>query len=165
MQHPFAIAVQWPDSPRRFLVHLRKPYFTAAIIESGVATWLLVSWAPGTAFNDRPQILQNAAAFCQSSLKQNGAPIHFVEGKHGNALPRYLMAQSAGKELYIVEPDHCSPLVEVRENKSAAAPPAPKPAQRFDVVTQYRLAEMRKYYRQYLERQHGRRGQPAATSA
>lgn len=163
MQHPFAIAVQWPGSPRRFLVHLRKPYFTAAIVETRAATWLLVSWAPGMTATE--EVLHSAAAFCNRHVEQAGAPIHFVEGKHGNALPRYLMAQSAENELYIVEPDHCSPLVEVREKKSVTGPRVPKPSQRFDVVTEYRLAEMRKYYRQYVERQQrGRHGAKAATN-
>jgi hypothetical protein len=153
MQNPFAIAVQWPDEIRRYLVHLQRPYFTAAIYETASAAWLLVSWAPGNGGPNRSQIFQSAAAFCRTQLDQRHVPIEFVERKHGHPLPPYLMAQTLNKDLFIVEPDHCAPLVEVRDTEKGDIQPKAKITPRFDVVTQWRLGEMRKYYRQFLERQ------------
>lgn len=151
MQNPFAMAVQWPDSPRRYVVHLRKPYFTAALVETAAAAWLLVNWAPGSKVSDSAEVFRSAAEFCRRELAQHAVPIEFVERKHGYELPRYLMAQSATKELFIIEPEHFSPLVEVRDKQTEAKPG--ERSARFDTVTQLRLADMRKYYRQYLERQ------------
>jgi hypothetical protein len=153
MQNPFAIAVQWPDHIRRYLVHLRRPYFTAAIHETASAAWLLVSWAPGADEEDRAEIFGAAAEFCCTQMDQRQIPIEFVERKHGHHLPRYLMAQTMNKELFIVEPDHSTPLVEVRHSDIVDLKPKTKLSQRFDVITQWRLGEMRKYYRQFLEKQ------------
>jgi hypothetical protein len=162
MQNPFAIAVRWPDEPRRFLVHLQRPYFTAALVETEAAAWLLVSWAPGTSSDEgaRTAILRSAAEFCRAQFDQSAVPIEFVERRGGFQLPQYLMAQTTAKELFIVEPEHWTPLVEVRDSDPAAAPHN-RPGHRFDVVTQWRLAQMRKYYRQYLERQNPRTTAPA----
>ena len=65
------------------------------------------------------------------------------------------MAQTAAKDLFIVEPEHSTPLVEVRESEASLSSKsnAPKMSQRFDVVTQWRLGQMRGYYQQFLERQ------------
>jgi hypothetical protein len=149
MQNPFAIAVQWPDNPRRYLVHLQRPYFTAALVEAAAGTWLLANWAPGSERCDN--VLRAAAAFCRAELQLDDAPISFVERQFDHALPRYLMARSEPHGLFIVEPEHGAPLVEVREKTVESS--SPKKDQRFDVVTAFRLAEMRKYYREYLERQ------------
>jgi hypothetical protein len=152
MQNPFAIALQWPDSDRRYLVHLQRPYFTAAIHETASAAWLTVSWAPGCK-NNSAELFRAAAVFCRTQLDQQPVPIEFVERRHGYPLPVFLMAQTSCRRLFIVEPEHSTPLVEVHDSdmpprKGRAAVPS-----RFDVVTQWRLTEMRKYYRQYLERQ------------
>jgi hypothetical protein len=65
-----------------------------------------------------------------------------------------LMAQTQSKALFIVEPEHSTPLVEVHESaESVAAQPKTKRSSRFDVITQWRLGQMRKYYQQFLERQ------------
>ena len=152
MQNPFAIGMQWPDASRRYLVHLQRPYFTASIHETASAAWLLISWAPGTREANRAQVFRAAAAFCQTQLDQRHVPIEFVERRHGYVMPSYLIAQTVDKQLFIVEPDHYSPLVEIRD---AAAEPKSKTKSdpRFDVVTQWRLADMRKYYRQFQDRQ------------
>ena len=155
MQNPFAVAVQWPDDARCYIVHLRRPYFTAAVCESSNAVWLLVSWMPSARTEEinRPALFRAAADFCRKNLDRIDVPIQFVERKHGHHLPPFLMAQSPRKELFIVEPEHCAPLVEVRENAENAQPEKSNLSQRFDVVTQWRLAQMRKYYQRYLERQ------------
>src|SRR5436190_19131346 len=99
MHDPFAVAVQWPDEPRRYVVHLQRPYFTAAIVETAAAAWLLVSWSPalpGPAAV-RDSLFRAAADFCRTRLAQKCIPIEFVERKHGHALPRFLMAQTSGR--------------------------------------------------------------------
>jgi hypothetical protein len=155
MHNPFAIAVQWPDQPRRYLVHLKRPYFTAAIFETVSTVWLAVSWAPWS-HPDKSQdvsiAFRAAADFCRSHLDLDGVPIEFVERKNGHALPRFLIAQSAKTELFIVEPDHPTPLVEVRE-ADATQVCKPKSSRRFDIITEWRLEQMRKYYQHFLERQ------------
>jgi hypothetical protein len=156
MQNPFAVAVQWPNEPRRYVVHLSRPYFTAAMVETASALWLLVSWspAPTCAVEERASVFRAAAQFCREQLDQLHVPIEFIERKHGHQLPRFLIAQSAGMELFIVEPEHPAPLVEVRESDAGLCKPAKsKPSQRFDVVTQWRLEQMRNYYQQFLARQ------------
>jgi len=163
MQNPFAIAVPWPDDLRRYLVHLQRPYFTAAIHETATAAWLLVSWAPGSNLAGRAEVFRAGAAFCRTQLDQEHVPIEFVERRHGYPMPRYLMAQTAAGSLFIVEPDHSAPLVEVHESASSPKPAA-RPAPRFDVITQWRLTEMRKYYREFLERQTASLRKPAASS-
>ena len=153
MQHPFAVAVQWPDEPRRYVVHLQRPYFTAGLVETVSAAWLLVSWSPATPHDPagRDSIFRAAAGFCRDQLDQKHVPIEFVERRHGHHLPRFLMAQTGGKELFIVEPEHSAPLVEVRGTRWTAG--KPKPSVRFDVITEWRLEQMRRYYQQFLERQ------------
>jgi len=156
MENPFAVAVQWPDEPRRYLVRLQRPYFMAAIVETVSAAWLLVSWPPAQTVGDdeRTTIFRAAAEFCRAQLDQVHVPIEFVERKYGYHLPRFLMAQAVGKELFIVEPEHPAPLVEVHESGAGLCrPDKPKLSQRFDVVTQWRLNQMRIYYQQFLERQ------------
>jgi len=153
MENPFAIAMQWPDDVRRYLVHLQRPYFTAAIHETAAAAWLLVSWAPGASELRRAEIFRAAAKFCSTQLDQEHVPIEFVERKLGHHIPPYLMAQTTHKQFFIVEPDHSAPLVAVHDQELASAERKTKAAPRFDVITQWRLAEMRKYYRQFLERQ------------
>jgi hypothetical protein len=167
MQNPFAVAVQWPSEPRRYVVHLNRPYFTAAMVETASALWLLVSWSPApmSTFDDRASIFRAAARFCREKLDQVRIPIEFVERKHGYHLPRFLMAQSAAMELFIVEPEHPAPLVEVRETDPGLCKPArSKVSQRFDVVTQWRLEQMRSYYQQFLERQQKTVVVPASSS-
>src|SRR4051812_19279507 len=80
MQNPFAVAVQWPDEPRRYLVHLQRPYFTASIVETTSAAWLLLSWSPGGTCNEdaRPSLFRAAATFCRRQLDQDQIPIEFV---------------------------------------------------------------------------------------
>jgi hypothetical protein len=155
MQNPFAIAAQWPDDPRRFLVRLQRPYFTAALCETIAATWLLVSWSPGMGLKrmNRASLFRAAAKFCRTQLDQWHVPIRFVEKKHGHHLPRYLIAQTPAKELFIIEPDHSTPLVEVRDSATGGKSERTKRSQRFDVITEWRLGQMRKYYQQFLERQ------------
>lgn len=165
MQNPFAIAVQWPDAIRRYLVHLQRPYFTAAIYETASAAWLLVSWAPGHRAPGRADVFRAAADFCRTQLDQRQVPIEFVERQHGHNLPPYLMAQSLAQDLFIVEPDHSAPLVEVRDSEMASLKPNANQAARFDVITQWRLAEMRKYYRQFLERQKSSLAHPLPLAA
>jgi hypothetical protein len=157
MHNPFAIAVQWPDDHRRFLVHLQRPYFSAAIFESISAMWLAVSWSPPAARHDAPasgSIFHAAAEFCRRELAQGLVPIEFVERRHGHHLPRFLMAQAADKALFIVEPEHSSPLVEVRESERSSNSKKVNRTDRFDVITEWRLTQMRRYYQQFLERQH-----------
>jgi hypothetical protein len=155
MHNPFAIAVQWPDEPGRYLVHLQRPYFTAAIFETDAAAWLAVSWAAQSEDVGSSSVFFAAADFCRRQLAQHDLPIEFIERKHGHHLPRFLMAQTASKALFIVEPDHSAPLVEVHESmeSSIAKSTHPKLSGRFDVITQWRLGQMRKYYQHFLERQ------------
>ncbi|HWN96269.1 MAG TPA: hypothetical protein VNT99_14635 [Methylomirabilota bacterium] len=167
MQNPFAIGVQWPEDPRRFLIHLARPYFTAAFCETSVAAWLLVSWSPSAMSSDAEHgpLFRAAAEFCRTQMDQTQVPIQFVEKKYGHHLPRFLIAQACAKELFIVEPDHSSPLVEVKDGAAPARIGTSRLAQRFDVVTQWRLGEMRKYYQQYLERQKIWVNRPVAITA
>jgi hypothetical protein len=155
MHNPFAIAVQWPDEPRRYLVHLQRPYFTAALFETASAAWLMVSWAPAQEKNGSNAIFRAASEFCRRDLAQTHVPIEFIERKNGHHLPRFVIAQTPSKELFIVEPEHSTPLVEVHESPATTtSKPVPaKFANRFDVITQWRLGEMRKYYQEFLERQ------------
>lgn len=153
MQNPFAIAMQWPDDVRRYLVHLQRPYFTAAIHETATAAWLLVSWAPGASERPTAELFHAAARFCSTQLDQDHIPIEFVERKLGHHLPPYLMAQTTEKKLFIVESDHSAPLVAVHDKELVSSERKATVVPRFDVITQWRLAEMRKYYRQFLERQ------------
>jgi hypothetical protein len=156
MHNPFAIAVHWPDDPRRYLVHLQRPYFTAAIFETASAAWLAVSWAPRSDLDaaSRANVFRAAADFCRTHLDFADVPIEFVEQRHGYPLPRFLMAQAAGAAgLFIVEPEHTTPLVEVRDSDPARSR-TPKKSHRFDVITEWRLEQMRAYYQQFLERQH-----------
>ena len=156
MHNPFAIAVHWPDEPRRSLVHLQRPYFAATIFETVSAAWLAVSWAPrsNTDAAPCPAVFRAAADFCRIHLALDDLPIEFVEQKYGFQLPRFLMAQGGGTAgLFIVEPEYPTPLVEVRETNSAG-PRKAKPSKRFDVITEWRLEQMRCYYQQFLERQH-----------
>src|SRR5687768_9366997 len=120
MQNPFAVAVQWPDEPRRYLVHLQRPYFTAALVDTFSA-----SCPPGRLCDEaeRASLFRAAAWFCRAQLDQIHVPIEFVERKHGHHLPRFLMAQALGKELFIVEPDHSAPLVEVRDSDAGLSRP------------------------------------------
>ena len=168
MHNPFAVAVQWPDESRRYVVHLQRPYFTAALFETASAAWLTLSWAPAGMADDAggELLFRRAADFCRSELGQCNVPIEFIERKNGHHLPRFLMAQTVGKDLFIVEPDHFAPLVEVRENTTSNVPDTsePKLSQRFDVITQWRLGEMRKYYQQFLERQQSLTGAGAGIS-
>jgi hypothetical protein len=154
MQNPFAIAVQWPDSPRHFIVHLERPYFTAAVVETTAAAWLALSWAPGAGVLSGQQetLLEMAANFCRTQLVQGQMPIQIIERKGGFQFPTYLIAQS-GAGLFIVEPDHATPLVEVRESLPSQSATPRDAGNRFDVITQWRLTQMRKYYQQFLERQ------------
>jgi hypothetical protein len=165
MQNPFAIAVQWPESPRRYIVHLERPYFTAALFETATAAWLALSWAPGAqaSGDEHDTLLRTLAAFCREELGQGQIPIEFVERKCGHALPGYLIAQS-GTGLFIVEPDHPTPLVEVRESRPNHAAVSRDAGKRFDVITQWRLSQMRKYYQQFLERQQKLAPRPAETA-
>ena len=153
MENPFAIAMQWPDDVRRYLIHLQRPYFTAAIHETANAAWLLVTWAPGGGELHRAELFRAAAKFCSTQLDQEHIPIEFVERKHGHHVPPYLMAQTPRKQLFIVESDHSAPLVAVHDKELVSPERKAKMAPRFDVITQFRLTEMRKYYRQFLERQ------------
>lgn len=156
MHNPFAVAMQWPNEPRRYVVHLQRPYFTAALFETPCAAWLTLSWAPGSAVNDsiRETLFHNVAGFCRDVLAQCNVPIEFIERKNGHHLPTFLMAQNAAGRFFIVEPDYYAPLVEVRDSTTAVVPSDQlKLPQRFDVVTQWRLGEMRKYYQEFLERQ------------
>jgi hypothetical protein len=152
MQNPFALAVQWPDEPCRYLVHLQKPYFTAPIVKTRNGIGLWVSWASGALSGCvRDELFQAAAAFCRQQLGWDAAPVGFAERQAGFHLPTYLLARTPNEVAFIVEPDHVSPLVEVREHSTAVAPGKPKT--RFDHITQWRLAEMRQYYRRFLERE------------
>jgi hypothetical protein len=157
MQNPFAIAVQWPDAALCYLVHMQRPYFTAALFETTTVARLFVTWAPSSGSDEAQgaRVFRSAADFCRARLGQADVPIEFVERRHGYHLPRFLMAQTATHELFIVEPEHAAPLVEVRKGSSvpAARNPEADVVQRFDIVTQWRLAEMRKYYQQYVDRQ------------
>jgi hypothetical protein len=155
MHNPFAVAIQWPDDARCHLVHMQRPYFTAAVRETATTTWLLVSWSPSAnpADIDRRSLFQEAADFCRSHLDLSQTPIQFLERKHGHHLPRFLIAQTPARELFIVEPEHSAPLVEVRNGAARAPSKKVLLSQRFDVVTQWRLGQMRIYYQQYLERQ------------
>ena len=154
MQNPFAVAVQWPDDARCHIVHMQRPYFTAAVLEAATTSWLLLSWSPSTkpAEIDRSSLFRAAADFCHAHLGSQ-TPIQFLERRDGHHLPRFLIAQNPARELFIVEPEHSAPLVEVR-NGAARAPSKKKLAsQRFDPVTEWRLGQMRIYYQEYLERQ------------
>ena len=168
MQNPFAVAVQWPDEPRRYVVHLARPYFSAAIVETASALWLPVSWSPSGApsVEERASVFRAAADFCRKHLDQTQVPIEFVERKHGHQLPRFLMAKTRDMELFIVEPEHPAPLVEVHESDAGPRKASgPKLSQRFDVVTQWRLEQMRNYYQQFLDRQQKSVATPSSSFA
>lgn len=102
--------------------------------------------------SDLPGLLRSVGPFIERALGITAGSSHFVMGRHGHEFPRYLMAKTAAGDGYIVEPDHPAPLVEVRPPKASASK-APKLTSRFDTVTQWRLAQMRKYYQQFADRQ------------
>jgi len=154
MHNPFAIAVQWPDDPRRYLIHLQRPYFVAALFETSSVMWLAVSWSPAPKHQvPCRSIFRAAAEYSRRELSQGVVPIEFVERQHGHHLPRFLMAQTTGKALFIVEPEHATPLVEVRESERTSNSKKQRRSDRFDVITEWRLAQMRRYYQLFLERQ------------
>jgi hypothetical protein len=166
MPESFAIAVQWPDDSRPYLVHLKKPYFVAEVrrIEGAilfVTTLDTKQWRQSG--DEIAELLPRASRFFAGALGIEDQPSHFLKGSHGREFPRFLMAKTLGGTTFIVEPDHPSPLVEVKEPKNADGVTAlAKHAAsralsgRFDTVTQYRLGQMRKYYQQFVERQNGR---------
>jgi hypothetical protein len=162
MPERFAIAVRWPDDSRPFLVHLCKPYFVAEVRRCGdeilfvstLSTEHLHEWT-----QELDEILPAAVSYFSATLGLPSSTARFLKGNHGREFPRYLMAKTTSGVAFIVEPDHPSPLVEVR-------PPAPKAvsssklSSRFDTVTQWRLAQMRKYYQAFIDRQ--RSAEPAS---
>ena len=158
MTDKFAIAVRWPDDPRPYLVHLHKPYFVAEARQSDGAVFFFASLSSSdvpACDRELSKLLQAATEFFRLSLGLEIREAHFIKGNHGHEFPRYLMAKTKRGAVYIVEPDHPTPLVEVKDPAAEAAPPTKKQTPRFDVVTQWRLAEMRKYYQQFLKRQEG----------
>jgi hypothetical protein len=162
MPERFAIAVQWPDDSRPFLVHLRQPYFVAEARRHGDAMVFVATLRTEQLrdFGDEiDALLCDASQYFAKTLGVSAATVSFLKGKHGREFPRYLMARTAAGNSYIVEPDHPSPLVEVRPpgQKSESST---KLSTRFDTVTQWRLAQMRKYYQSFVDRQ--RNAEPAA---
>ena len=162
MPESFAIAVQWPDDSGPYLVHLKKPYFVAEVRRIGgsilfVTTVNSKQWRQSG--EEITALLPKASRFFTEALGIQEQPAHFLKGSHGREFPRFLMAKTANGTMFIVEPDHPSPLVEVKAPmaKTAAANPL---SSRFDTVTQYRLAQMRKYYQQFVERQKGGKAAP-----
>ncbi|HMJ90619.1 MAG TPA: hypothetical protein VK530_12440 [Candidatus Acidoferrum sp.] len=155
MSEQFAIAVEWPDEPRPYLVHLRKPYFVAEARRHSntlvfVATLTTRQFAVfGKALGD---ILPAANKFFSNALGLPIAGCQFLTGKHGREYPQYLMAQTLRGKTFIVEPDHPSPLVAVTEPCAAGSTRSKLP-NRFDTVTQWRLAQMRKYFQQFTGRE------------
>lgn len=164
MPERFAIAVQWPDDPRPFLVHLRKPYFVAEVRRSGTSMLYVATLSTEhvrAIGEDISELLLSAHQYFTGALGVSSESTRFLKGNHGREFPRYLMAKTAKGAMYIVEPDHPSPLVEVKEPGPKSASKNNKPlSSRFDTVTQYRLAQMRKYYKQFTDRQ--RHGETAA---
>jgi hypothetical protein len=154
MSEHFAIAVEWPDDPRPFLVHLKKPYFVAEARKytNGFLFITTLRTEHERCFASAlGELLPEANRFFQQALGVSIATAHYLNGKHGREFPRYLMARTLSDRTFIVEPDHPSPLVAVSE--PALESEKPKLTSRFDVVTQWRLAQMRKYYCQFAERQ------------
>ena len=153
---PFAIAVEWPDQSRPFLVHLKKPYFIAEVLRRDNSVLFVSTLKSEHARGDSQALgalLTGANRFFGEALGMSGHTADFLKGRHGREFPRFLMARTLAGKTYIVEPDHPSPLVEVKE---PALDAKPKLTPRFDVVMQWRLAEMRKYYQQFVERQRDR---------
>ena len=152
----FAIAVQWPDEPKLYLVHLHRPYFVAAAARcSGAEAWFcanLSSRQLPALDEQRAALFREASAFFADALGVSIRQAHFVKGRHGHEFPRFLMARTTEGKTFIVEPDYPAPLVEVKEPDRQPGL-ATKLSPRFDVVTQWRLNEMRRYYRQFLDRQ------------
>jgi hypothetical protein len=154
MSAPFAIAVEWPDESRPFLVHLKKPYFVAEVRQRGNSVLFVATLKTEHVRRELEtlnELLPAANRFFGEALGISDYTAHFLKGRHGREFPRFLMARTLAGESYIVEPDHPSPLVEVKE--PAATTAQPKLTPRFDIVTQWRLAEMRKYYQRFVERQ------------
>jgi hypothetical protein len=155
MSEQFAIAVEWPDESRPFLVHLKKPYFVAEARRHADAILFVATLNTqqvrdlGTVLGD---LLPAAHRFFSEALGLSVQTAHFLKGRHGREFPQFLMARTLSDKAYIVEPDHPSPLVAVTNPTPSVSEPA-KLSQRFDTVTQWRLAQMRKYYRQFTERQ------------
>lgn len=158
MPERFAIAVQWPDDSRPFLVHLQKPYFVAEVRRFN-DTIVFVTTLGSKHLTSFPTLLDEllpaASNYFAQTMNLSVAASHFIKGSHGRDFPQFLMAKTTGGDAYIVEPDHPSPLVEVKEPLQSQAKTLPRGGSRFDTVTQYRLAQMRKYYQQFIERQQG----------
>lgn len=160
MPERFAIAVQWPDDSRPFLVHLQKPYFVAEARRFNDTIVFVTTLgtkhlrALGAALEE---LLPAASSYFAQTMNLNVASSHFVKGNHGRDFPQFLMAKTTAGDAYIVEPDHPSPLVEVKEPLHSQPKAGPRAGSRFDTVTQYRLAQMRKYYQQFIERQQSRK--------
>jgi hypothetical protein len=155
MPERFAIAVQWPDDSRPYLVHLQKPYFVAeARRHGGMMLFIstLTSMHLRTYHRVIGELMFAASAFFADALGVSAQTTNFLKGNHGHEFPRFLMARTAGGETFIVEPDHPTPVVELRQPKPGDSKPS-KQSTRFDTVTQWRLAHMRKYYQHFLERQ------------
>jgi hypothetical protein len=166
MSEHFAIAVEWPDDPRPYLVHLKKPYFVAEIRRYGDTALFITTLRSEQLRHsefDLDPLLSQANSFSQSALGISMTTAQFLKGKHGREFPRYLMARTGGGLTFIVEPEHPAPLVAVTEPAPEKA--RPKLSSRFDVVTQWRLAQMRKYYQQFQERQRGHRSQELSVPA
>ena len=160
MSERFAIAVRWPDDSRPYLVHLEKPYFVAEVRRCADSILFVTTLNTDHLLQFAhlwEELLPAASRFFTSTLDVSASTVRFLKGNHGREFPRYLMAKTGSGKTYIVEPDHPAPLVEVKE--PARSVPASNPGCRFDTVTQWRLAQMRKYYQQFLERQ--RTGEPA----
>lgn len=157
MSEQFAIAVEWPDESRPYLVHLKKPYFVAAVRRHADAILFITTLSTEQSLvcaATLTDLLPAANRFFQQALGVAPSSSHFLKGKHGAQFPRFIMAQTAGGNTFIVEPEHPSPLVAVTEPGTATS--LEKAPSRFDVVTQWRLAEMRKYYQQFRDRQQHR---------
>lgn len=166
MNPKFAIAVEWPSDSKPFLVHLEKPYFVAEVRQTGGVVYFLTTLSSRqlAAFQGSLQkLLTEAAEFFSNAMGIAVCQAHFIKGNHGHDFPQYLMARSEAGDTFIVEPDHSAPLVEVKDQTHQSAAARAKAGGRFDVVTQWRLAQMRKYYQQFLERQqHGAEPQALA---
>lgn len=155
MSEQFAIAVEWPDESRPFLVHLKKPYFVAEarrVANDVVFLATLNSRHVRDLGAKIGELLPEAYRFFSSALGMAAGTAHFVKGNHGREFPRFLMARTLAGKMFIVEPDHPSPLVAVTPPSAEKRKPTGL-SQRFDTVTQWRLAQMRKYYQQFSARQ------------
>jgi hypothetical protein len=162
MTHQFAIATEWPDDPRRYLVHLQRPYFVAEAREAGGTLWFFITRPPAQNRSERfDEMLRAGFSFFRHAIESAAIRVCAVEGRHRRELPRYLFARTAADTAFIVEPDYSSPLVELKDAPAPLANKRKSPT-RFDVITQWRLAQMRKYYQQFLERQ---RPAPATTKS